>query len=142
MESQSEGDSSPIPQALRDWLKEGAKILQDMAAEEVAEMMSELKAWRSNRRVRSGACRQDRATLPRPGRSSLPPLAKKLAKAHQAIREAGDHLASTGYDKDCDDEDGSKATLPPIWRRWPANAIWRRPKPSRLPQSATRCRSE
>jgi hypothetical protein len=26
-----------------------------------------------------------------------------------AIREAGDHLASTGYDKDCDDEDGSKA---------------------------------
>ena len=34
---------------------------------------------------------------------------EKLAKAHQAIREAGDHLASTGYDKDCDDEDGSKA---------------------------------
>ena len=41
-----------VPQALRDWLKEGAKILQDMAAEEVAEMVSELKARRSNRRVR------------------------------------------------------------------------------------------
>ena len=108
-ESQSEGDSSPIPQALRDWLKEGAKILQDMAAEEVAEMVSELQSLAQQSAARDLALADKTGDLAKAGAKFSAAARDKLAKAHQAIREAGDHLASTGYDKDCDDEDGSKA---------------------------------
>lgn len=43
-ESQYEGDSSPIPQRLRDWLVEGCSIFQGMAAEESSEMIASLQA--------------------------------------------------------------------------------------------------
>lgn len=43
-ESQYEGDNSPLPQALRDWLAQGCGILQSMVAEEVVEMMTGLQA--------------------------------------------------------------------------------------------------
>ena len=108
-ELQREGDSSPVPQALRDWLKEGAKILQDMAAEEVAEMMSELQSLAQQSAARDLALADKTGDLAKAGAKFSAAAREKLAKAHQAIREAGDHLASTGYDKDCDDEDGSKA---------------------------------
>ena len=108
-ESQSEGDSSPVPQALRDWLKEGAKILQDMAAEEVAEMMSELQSLAQQSAGPDLVLADKTGDLAKAGAKFSAAAREKLAKAHQAIREAGDHLASTGYDKDCDDEDGSKA---------------------------------
>ena len=108
-ESQSEGDSSPMPQALRDWLKEGAKILQDMAAEEVAEMMSELQSLAQQSAGPDLVLADKTGDLAKAGAKFSAAAREKLAKAHQAIREAGDHLASTGYDKDCDDEDGSKA---------------------------------
>lgn len=39
-EAQREGDHSPIPQALRGWLKSGAQIFQSMAAEEIDEMLA------------------------------------------------------------------------------------------------------
>ena len=108
-ELQREGDSSPVPQALRDWLKEGAKILQDMAAEEVAEMMSELQSLAQQSAGPDLVLADKTGDLAKAGAKFSAAAREKLAKAHQAIREAGDHLASTGYDKDCDDEDGSKA---------------------------------
>jgi hypothetical protein len=43
-EKQAEGDGSPIPQQLRDWLAQGAEILKAMAAEEVDEMLASLQA--------------------------------------------------------------------------------------------------
>lgn len=43
-EKQAEGDASPIPQQLRDWLAHGADILKAMAAEEVDEMLASLQA--------------------------------------------------------------------------------------------------
>ena len=108
-ELQREGDSSPVPQALRDWLKEGAKILQDMAAEEVAEMMSELQSSAQQSAGPDLVLADKTGDLAKAGAKFSAAAREKLARAHQAIREAGDHLASTGYDKDCDDEDGSKA---------------------------------
>ena len=42
-EAQSEGDGSPVPANLRDWLKEGAKIFAAMAKEEVDELVSSTK---------------------------------------------------------------------------------------------------
>ena len=43
-EKQYEGDSSPIPQQLRDWLAAGCQIFLSMAAEETAEMIANLQA--------------------------------------------------------------------------------------------------
>ncbi|MFK7088677.1 HK97 family phage prohead protease [Chromobacterium violaceum] len=43
-EKQAEGDASPIPQQLRDWLAQGADILKAMATEEVDEMLAGLQA--------------------------------------------------------------------------------------------------
>jgi phage head maturation protease len=43
-ESQYEGDNSPLPQALRDWLAQGCGILQSMVAEEIVEMITGLQA--------------------------------------------------------------------------------------------------
>ena len=79
---------------LRDWLKEGAKDLQDMAAEEVAEMMSELQS------LAQQSAGRDMALADKPG-----DLAAKGAKFCRRSRKArprrirpsaklGDHLAS------------------------------------------------
>jgi len=43
-ESEQEGDNSPVPAAMRDWLAEGAEIFQAMAAEEIAELLACLPA--------------------------------------------------------------------------------------------------
>lgn len=41
-EAQREGDGSPIPHALRGWLKSGATIFQSMASEEINEMLESI----------------------------------------------------------------------------------------------------
>jgi hypothetical protein len=43
-ESEYEGDNSPVPAALRDWLAQGAEIFQAMAAEEIQELLATLPA--------------------------------------------------------------------------------------------------
>jgi len=42
-ESQSEGDNSPIPTAMLEWLKQGVDIFNGMAAEETAELVASLQ---------------------------------------------------------------------------------------------------
>jgi hypothetical protein len=42
-ESQSEGDNSPIPAALLDWLKQGVEIFNGMAVEETTELVASLQ---------------------------------------------------------------------------------------------------
>jgi hypothetical protein len=42
-EADWEGDNSPVPAALRGWVAAGAKILQDMTAEECNELLASLK---------------------------------------------------------------------------------------------------
>ena len=58
-EAESEGDSSPVPAALRDWLAQGAEIFQAMAKEEIEELL---------------------ATLPAPPSAEVFTMAAKLAK--------------------------------------------------------------
>jgi phage head maturation protease len=108
-ESDYEGDASPVPAALRAWLAQGIQIFKDMAAEETAELMAELKGAAGEADVIEMAQRgQD---LAKAGAKFSKDAKDKLAKAHQAVKEASDHLASTGYDKgdDDDDEDGKDA---------------------------------
>jgi hypothetical protein len=58
-EAEYEGDSSPVPAALRDWLAQGAEIFQAMAKEEIDELL---------------------ATLPAPPTVEVMAMAAKLAK--------------------------------------------------------------
>jgi hypothetical protein len=46
-EADFEGDASPVPAALRDWLKSGSAIFKDMAKEEVDEFVAGFKAKKS-----------------------------------------------------------------------------------------------
>ena len=46
-EADFEGDASPVPAALRDWLKAGSVIFKDMAKEEVDEFVAGFKAKKS-----------------------------------------------------------------------------------------------
>lgn len=106
-ESDYEGDGSPVPAALRAWLAQGIQIFKDMATEETAELMAELKGAAGEVDVIEMAQRgQD---LAKAGAKFSKDAKDKLAKAHQAVKDAADHLASTGYDKDDGDEDGKKA---------------------------------
>ena len=43
-EAEYEGDNSPIPAALRDWLAQGAELFQAMAKEEIEELLATLPA--------------------------------------------------------------------------------------------------
>jgi len=82
-EAEYEGDNSPIPAALRDWLAQGAEIFQEMAAEEIQELL---------------------ATLPQP--ATVEPLAMAdqggdLAKAKKLT--ASDKAALNGAHKEASD---------------------------------------
>lgn len=50
-ESDWEGDNSPLPAALRDWLKAGVVIFNDMAAEESAELIAQLEKAKANKDI-------------------------------------------------------------------------------------------
>lgn len=54
-ESDWEGDNSPLPAALRDWLKAGVVIFNDMAAEESAELIAELEKAKANKDIGKAA---------------------------------------------------------------------------------------
>lgn len=93
-EAECEGDNSPIPLQIRDWLAQGGQILQAMAAEEVAELL---------------------ATLPQPPAAEIIELAEKtgdiskagarfskstksdLAALHDAVKAACATLDKLGY---------------------------------------------
>ncbi|MEN6630531.1 MAG: HK97 family phage prohead protease [Sulfuricella sp.] len=109
-ESEYEGDNSPVPQALMDWLKSGVDIFREMAAEETAEMLAGLQAmlpWQQSVAV----LEQSAATgdLAKAGAKFGADAKEKLGKAHAAIKEASDHLDSLGYKTDDEEEvDGAE----------------------------------
>jgi hypothetical protein len=108
-ESQSEGDNSPIPQAMRDWLSQGIVIFQAMAAEETAEMMARLQAMvpASNviDSIHAGAKTDD---LAKAGAKFSTATKAALKAAHDACKAADKALADLGYDQEADDEDAGK----------------------------------
>jgi hypothetical protein len=67
-EAEYEGDSSPVPAALRDWLAQGAEIFQAMAKEEIEELL---------------------ATLPAPPTVEVMAMAAKLAKGEVSMEIGG-----------------------------------------------------
>jgi len=103
-EADWEGDDSPVPAQLRAWFAQGVQIFKDMAAEEADELLAGLKQQAGDVDVIEMAARG--SDLAKGGSKFSKDSKDKLAKAHQAIKDASDHLASTGYDKDDGDDDG------------------------------------
>lgn len=103
-EADYEGDNSPIPAQLRAWFAQGVQIFKDMAAEETAELLAQLKAQAGEVDVLELAARG--SDLAKAGAKFSKATKGALAAIHKAAQEACDHLNKLGYaDAEEDDED-------------------------------------
>jgi hypothetical protein len=108
-ESQYEGDNSPIPAQLRDWFKQGAGILQGMAAEELAEMMTALQANLPD--VVIMAAKGDRTeAVGKVGAKFSKDTQKALGAAHEAMKTAVECMDKLGYKQDDDADSAASVT--------------------------------
>ena len=101
-EAQAEGDASPIPARMVEWLKAGASILADMAAEESAELVANLQAIAAP--AQAAAKADDSADLTKAGKRFSGATKKALKAAHDACKAADTALSALGYDADDADE--------------------------------------
>lgn len=103
-ESDYEGDNSPIPSQLREWLKQGAVIFTGMAAEEVNELvaMSEAKKAEAAEALQKSGARYSKTTK------------AMLKAAHDACKAADKALADLKYEEaeEAEDEQAKAETLP------------------------------
>ena len=102
-ESEYEGDNSPIPAQLREWLKQGAVIFTGMAAEEVNELvaMSEAKKAEAATDLIKAGARYSKTTK------------AMLKAAHDACKAADKALADLKYDEaeEAEDEQTKAETI-------------------------------
>lgn len=96
-DKQAEGDNSPVPAQLRDWLAAGVEIFKTMAAEELAEMLAMLNA---NAQKAAGV-----DDLAKAGAKFSKATKAALSKAHAGMKEACDHLDGLGYMDDKESAD-------------------------------------
>lgn len=113
-EAEYEGDNSPIPAQLRQWLKDGAGIFQAMAAEEAAELVAQLSAQAGEVEQIAMAAKVSKAIesgdLAKAGAKFSAATKSALKAAHDACKAADKALADLGYDKDDDEgDDAGKA---------------------------------
>lgn len=105
-ESQNEGDNSPIPAALRDWLAQGLALLQAMTKEECDELVASLQASATATAKAAGT-----DDLRKAGARYSKQTKAVLKAAHDACRAADKALADLGYDKDGDDDSDKSADV-------------------------------
>lgn len=104
-ESEYEGDNSPIPAQMREWLKQGAVIFTGMAAEEVNELVAMSEAKKA----------EDATDLAKAGARYSKTTKAMLKAAHDACKAADKALADLKYDEaeEAEDDDQTKAeTIP------------------------------
>lgn len=103
-EADYEGDNSPIPAQLRAWFATGIQIFKDMAAEETAELLAQLKTQAGDVDVIAMAAAG--IDLAKAGKKFSKATKEALGAIHKAAQEACDHLGKLGYaDAEEDDED-------------------------------------
>jgi phage head maturation protease len=88
-EAEYEGDNSPIPEQLRDWLKQGAMIFTGMAAEEVNELVAMVGAKKA----------EAAGDLTKAGARYSKTTKAMLKAAHDACKAADKALADLKYDE-------------------------------------------
>jgi hypothetical protein len=108
-ESEYEGDSSPLPQALRDWLKAGLAIFTDMAAEESAELVASLNAAAGVPEVIQMA--DGKLTIQKKGATFSAATKAALADVHKMLEDGCAKMDGLGY-KTADDDAESSAKAP------------------------------
>lgn len=104
-EADYEGDNSPIPAQLRAWFATGVQIFKDMAAEETAELLAQLKAQAGEVDVIAMAAAG--VDLAKAGKKFSKSTKGALAAIHKAAQDACDHLNKLGY-ADADEEEEDK----------------------------------
>jgi phage head maturation protease len=103
-EANWEGDNSPIPAQLRAWFATGVQIFKDMAAEETAELLADLKAQAGDVDVIAMAAAG--TDLAKAGKRFSKSTKESLGAIHKAAQDACDHLNKLGYaEAEEDDED-------------------------------------
>jgi len=96
-ESTYEGDQSPVPAKLKEWLAAGVEVFNEMAAEESAELLEQLKAAEAA------------GDLQKVGQKYSKDTKAKLAEAHDHINKAADCMNGLGYmSKEDDMENAAK----------------------------------
>lgn len=111
-EAEYEGDNSPIPAQLRQWLKDGAAIFQAMAAEEAAELVASLGAAAGEIESVTLAAKAAKADdLAKAGKkfsaanaATLGEVHKAMQDAHAGLKDACEKMAGLGYDQNDDDD--------------------------------------
>jgi phage head maturation protease len=104
-EAEYEGDSSPIPAQLRDWLKQGAVIFTGMAAEEVNELVAMSDAMKAASAVE----------LQKAGARFSKTTKAALGDLHKMVKACDEHLGKLGYaeaEETEDDEQAKAETIP------------------------------
>ncbi len=106
-EAECEGDNSPVPAALRDWLADGAAIFQAMAAEEIAELLATLptpptvEVIAMASKLSKGEVTGD---LAKAGQKFSKATKEALADIHKAMGDCCTKMDALGYKQD-DEED-------------------------------------
>jgi phage head maturation protease len=112
-EAQYEGDASPLPAALRDWLGQGLSILNSMAAEESAELLARLHAAVPAPAVTEVAMADAGGDLAKAGKRFSTATKAALKAAHDACKAADKALADLAYD--ADEDEGTEASDKSVW---------------------------
>lgn len=114
-EAEYEGDSSPIPAALRGWLADGATIFEEMAKEEIAELVAALGATvtaksdgKANDLQKSEGNAEE--VIEKAGSRYSKATKAALSAIHKAIKEANDQMATLKYEdaEESEDEETEK----------------------------------
>lgn len=100
-EKQWEGDNSPLPASMRDWLTTGVGLFQAMSQEESSEMLARLQ----------GMVKADtRTDIEKAGARFSKATKGTLATVHKMLRDCDKALTDMGYETaDEDEADGGKA---------------------------------
>jgi hypothetical protein len=115
-ESEAEGDASPVPAKLREWVAAGATIFQEMAAEEVAELLASLtpKGTPAVEVITAAAgtdgLEKAGAKFSKATKDSLDAAHKDLEEVHKSMGDYMGKLAAIWKDGGGDDVAASQAS--------------------------------
>lgn len=91
-ESEMEGDNSPVPGKLRDWMKAGAAIFKDMAKEEIDELVAGASAKKAEEADAIAKADQTKADELAKASAERDDLAKRLAERDEAFAKIGERI--------------------------------------------------
>lgn len=102
-EAEYEGDNSPVPQQIKDWLSQGAEVFSAMAHEEVDEFLANL----TKAAVAKAAGVDD---IAKAGAKFSKGARAALADIHKSMKACDEAMSKLGYDSEKDeDEEASEA---------------------------------